>query len=377
MKPVTLLHLNTESGWRGGEAQTLRLVEGLGRRGHNCLLVTQPGSALRRRAESAGLRTMAIPMRGELDLAAARRLADIVRSERVELLHYHTAHAVTLGTLATLLCGRRPAIAARRVSFPLRSRIFGRLKYTWRVDRVVAVSEAIRRRLIGQGLRSERVVTVHSGIDPERFATGDRARFRASLTAPGSPGSGIRDSTFLIGTVGHLTAHKGIDLFLEAAALAAPEIPEALFLIAGRGEEEASLRLLAARLGILERVLFAGFRDDTPDLFAGLDLFVLASHSGEGSPAVLKESMAAGVALAATALEGVEEIVEDGCHGLLTPPRNAPALARAMVLLASDPALRTRLADAARERVREFTAERMVEKTEAIYRSIGPASWRD
>ena len=365
--PRTLLHLNTERGWRGGEAQTLRLLQGLSARGHRCLLVAQPGGPLERRAFAAGIPIAPIPMRGEFDLPAARRIAEIVARNDVALLHYHTAHAVTLGTLATLFCGRRPAVATRRVSFRLRGRLLGRLKYTWRVDRIVAVSRAIGDRLVAQGLDPGRVVVVHSGIDPERFASGDRRRFRDSLRTlkPDLP-----EAAVLVGTVGHLAAHKGVDLFLQSAALAAAEVPRAVFVIVGRGEEETRLRRLVERLGIRDRVIFTGFRDDMPDVFAGLDLFVLSSLSGEGSPAVVKEAMAAGVPLAASALDGLEEIVEDGRHGLLAPVGNAPALARAIILLASDGALRSRLAAAARARVGQFTAERMVDLTETVYRSI-------
>jgi glycosyltransferase involved in cell wall biosynthesis len=363
VNPRTVLHLNTEAGWRGGEAQTLRLAAGLQDRGLRCLIVGVPGGDLVRRAAAAGMEVVPIPMRGEFDIVAARALARLIREEGVDLLHGHTAHAVTLGTLATLAPGRRPAaVAARRLSFPLRRALLGRLKYSFRVDRVIAVSEAIRRLLIRQGLDPARVVTVHSGIDPERFGGGDRKRFRESLR----PVLGTQsDEAFLIGTAGHLAAHKGIDLFLAAA-----EIPQARFLVVGRGEGEPALRRDVARLGLEGRVVFAGFRDDMPDVFAGLDLFVLASTSGEGSPAVLKEAMAAGTPVVATALDGIEEIIEDARHGLLVPPGNAPALARSMILLARDRALRSGYAAAAKERVREFTADRMVEGTLSVYNSI-------
>ncbi len=363
--PSTILHLNTERSWRGGEAQTLRLAVGLRDRGHRCLVAAPPGSPLLQRAAGAGLEALPFRARGELDLTAALRLARILVTLRVQLLHDHTAHAVTLGTLASLFAGRRPVVATRRVSFPVRGRLLGRLKYSVRIDRLIAVSEAIRARLIALGFDPDHVVTVHSGIDPEPFERGDRSRFRATLRA--APGF---EQAFLVGTAGHLAAHKGIDLFLDAAALAARDLPHLRFVIIGRGEEEGRLRAQAARLGLSESVFFAGFRDDMPDVFAGLDLFVLSSLSGEGSPAVVKEAMAAGVALTATALEGLEEIVEDGRHGLLIPPGNAPALSRAIVLLASDAALRERLVAAARERVREFTADRMVEKTERVYHSV-------
>ncbi len=367
----TILHLNTERGWRGGESQTLALALGLRERGYRCLMALQPEGGLHERARAAGLACVPLAMRGEFDLRAARRLAELIRTERVDLLHYHTAHAVTLGTLAGLIGGRRPAVASRRVSFPLRGGPLARLKYSYRVDRVVAVSEAIRRGLIGRGLDPARVMTVHSGIDPDRFAGGDPARLRASLPAPGDTWGA---DTILIGTVGHLAAHKGFDRFLQAAALAARELPGARFVIVGGGKEEGALVRLAGRLDLDDRLVIAGFRNDMPDVFAGLDLFVLSSTSGEGSPAVLKEAMAAGVPLVAAALDGVEEIVEDGLHGLLTPLGDAPAMARAIVLLAQDRNLGQRFAAAARERVRVFTIERMVARTEAIYRTLEGAA---
>ena len=231
----------------------------------------------------------------------------------------------------------------------------------------MAVSGAIRRDLIARGFDPDRVVMVHSGIDPERFTRGDRSRFRGELRAthPGLPGD-----AFLVGTAGHLAVHKGIDLFLHAAVLAASELPLARFLVVGTGEDEPRLRSLADRLGLGTRVIFTGFREDMPDVYAGLDLFVLSSHAGEGSPAVVKEAMAAGLPVAATALDGLEEIVEDARHALLSPPGNAPALGRSIILLASDPALRARLSAAARERVRQFTADTMVEQTETVYHSV-------
>jgi glycosyltransferase involved in cell wall biosynthesis len=369
--PATILHINTESTWRGGEAQTLLLARGLRDRGHRCLVAGQPGSPLVRRATGSDLPTAPVAMRGELHLTAARRLAHVVREEGVDLLHYHTAHAVTLGTLASLICGRRPAVAARRLSFPLRNRIMGRFKYSFRVDRVIAVSEAIRRRLVAQGLDPRRVEVIHSGIQMERFVFSGTSRFRASL---GGGALGIRGGSFLIGTAGYLAPEKGFDLFIEAAALAIPELPDAIFAIIGGGGEEDALRRLAERRRILNRVLFAGFRDDMPDVFGGLDLFVLPSNVAEGSPAVLKEAMASGVPLVATALDGVDEIVEDGRHALLVPPGDVPALARAIVLMAADKALRTRLVEAARSKICEFTAERMVERTEAVYYALGVAS---
>jgi glycosyltransferase involved in cell wall biosynthesis len=364
--PAAVLHLNTETGWRGGEAQTLFLARGLAERGHASIVAAPPGSPLLERAAAAGLETVPIASRGEVDFGAARRLAAFLRRRPIDRLHYHTAHAVAIGGLASLGAGRRPAVASRRVSFRLHGGLLGRLKYTWRVDRVIAVSEAIRRGLVESGLPQERVVTVHSGVDLARFARGDRARFRAGLAATGWPAGAP-----LIGTAGHLAAHKGMDLFIDAAAEVALRRPDARFVVVGTGEEEAALRRRADERGLGDRLLFAGFRDDMPDVFAGLDLFVLASTSGEGSPAVVKEAMAAGAPVVASALDGLEEIIEDARHGLLVPPGSAPGLAAAIRSLLEDVALAGRLREAARLRAADFGIERMVDRTVAVYASLG------
>jgi L-malate glycosyltransferase len=369
--PHAVLHLSTEHGWRGGEAQALHLARGLVARGHGSVVAAPSGSPLLSHAGAAGLRTVPLDARGEWDLRAARSVARQCAASAVTVLHCHTAHAAGLGVLATLFGAKAAVVASRRVSFGLRHPFLGRLKYSWRVARVIAVSEAIRRSLIAQGLDARRVVTVHSGIDPERFRAGDRARGRRALLAASGRRGAWPETAWLVGTAGHLAAHKGIDLFLDAAAIAAPALPGARFVVVGDGERRADLEVRAARLGLGGKVLFAGFRDDMPDLLRGLDLFVLASHSGEGSPAVLKEAMAAGTPVAATALDGVEEIIEDARHGLLTPPGDARALAQAMRTVAEDAPLRARIVAAARERVQDFTLDRMVERTEAVYDAIG------
>ena len=364
--PATVVHLNTEHGWRGGEAQTLFLARGLAARGHASIVAAPPGSPLIERAAAAGLETWPLAARGDLDLPAARRLAALLARRPTHRLHCHTARAAAIGGLATLVAGRRPTVASRRVFSRLHGGVLGRLKYSWRVDRVIAVSEAIRRRLIATGLAPDKVVTVPSGIDLPRFGRGDRARFRGGLAATGWPADAI-----LVGTAGHLAAHKGIDRFIDAATLLARQRDDLRFLVVGTGGEAAALRRRAAEQGLGARLHFTGFRDDMPDVFAALDLFALASVAGEGSPAVLKEAMAAGVPVVATALAGVEEIVEGARHGLLVPPGDAAALAGALRTLLEDAALASRLRNAARLRASDFGIERMVARTEAVYASLG------
>lgn len=365
MTPWSVLHVNTERGWRGGEVQTLLLARGLRKLGHRCHLAVPPGSPLENRALGEGLPVTPIAARGEFDLAAAVRLANLLRALRVDLVHYHTSHAITLGTLASLLAGRQRSVATRRVSFPLTRNPLARLKYTVRVDRIIAVSEAIREALSAAGVPRERVTVIHSAVDLGRFdPLPDRAACRRDL--------GYGDAEFVVGSIGHLAAHKGHDVLVEAAARLAPAHPWLRVLVVGRGEREAELRRRVAAAGLEERFRLAGFRDDVTAILPALDLLAFPSLSGEGSPAVLKEAMACGVPVAASNISGVREVVRPGEDGLLIPPGDPAALAEAILFFARDRGRGPEFGRRGRERAGAFGVERMVERTEEVYRDLLP-----
>jgi len=363
MNPRTILHLNTERGWRGGEVQTLLLAMGLRDRGHRCHLAVPPASPLERAATREGIPVLPLKARGELDLLGVLQLAGHLRSLRPDLVHYHTSHAVTLGTLASFIAGRRATVASRRVSFPLARNPLARVKYTWRVDRILAVSEGIRETLEAAGVPRGRTAVIHSAVDLRRFSPpSDRSAVRRELgCAPGE---------FLVGAVGHLAAHKGHAFLVEAAARLATADPKFRFLLVGSGEEEVALRRRIEDAGLRERFHLTGFRDDVAAILPALDLLVFPSLSGEGSPAVLKEAMACGVALVASDISGVREVIRAGVEGVLVPPGDAPSLADAIQLFAGNAAMRLEFVARGLQRARAFGPERMVDSTELVYREL-------
>ena len=363
MKPLTILHVNTEPSWRGGEAQTLMLARGLADRGHRSLVALRRGSALEKAVARAGLAAIPLPMRGEFDPASVFGIGRALRDEDVDALHYHTSHAVSLGTLATLIAGRRPAVLTRRVSFSLRRNPLARFKYSYRIDHLIAVADGVRWVMIAEGIAPDRVTVIHSGIDLARFGKlPDRRRVRDEF--------GIEEGAFLVGSVGHLAAHKGQSTLLEALSLLVDPLPGLRLLMIGEGSERAALEATVKQGRLAGRVVFSGFREDVPELMSSLDMFVLASTSGEGSPAVIKEAMASGVPIVATELDGIREIVEDGKEAILVPPGNSERLAGAVRRVAGDPALRLAMTQAARTRVSEFSSDRMVDRTLEVYRQV-------
>lgn len=370
---MKVLHVNTERTWRGGEQQVLYLARGLAARRVEQELLCQQGSVLAARAREAGLPVWERRLRGEVDLPAARAIAARLRAGRFDLIHMHTSHAHTLGVLGARLAGRRRrgdrpvTVVSRRVDFSIHKRRFldfSRFKYTWKLDRILCVSGTIREVLLRDGLPPELPRVVHSGIDPARLhgAPDRREEHRREFRVPAGGA--------LVGNVGHCADHKGQRFLVAAAPAVLERHPGTRFVIVGEGELLEDLRAQARGLGLAERVLFPGFRSDVPSLLRSFDLFAFPSHL-EGLGTSVLDALAAGLPVVATTAGGIPEMIDDGVHGLLVPPRDPAALARALIALLDDPARARRLGDAGRARVlAEFTVERTVEKTLAEYREL-------
>ncbi|HUS58462.1 MAG TPA: glycosyltransferase family 4 protein [Planctomycetota bacterium] len=359
---LSSLHVNTEVSWRGGEQQVLHLLEGLTRRGLRAELAARPGCPLAERAAAAGVAVHPLSMWGEWDLAAALRLAGIMRRGRFGILHLHTSHAHGLGRLASLAAGGARVVVSRRVVFPVKGGIFGRLKYRSGIDKYIAISYAIRDALVCAGVAAERVAVVPSGVDASRFDGLRPAALRAEF--------GLPAQSRLVGVVGHLAASKGQQDFLAAAAIICEKFPDARFLLVGEGESLAALKRQAAELGIDSRVVFTGFRTDVPAVLAGLDVFVMPSHA-EGLCTAAIEAQMAGCAVVATDAGGLKEVVQDMQTGLAVSPGSPGALAEAICRLLADDSLRSRLGAAGRARAMEFfTVEKMVDGTRQVYECL-------
>jgi glycosyltransferase involved in cell wall biosynthesis len=174
-----------------------------------------------------------------------------------------------------------------------------------------------------------------------------------------------------VATAARLSAGKGVKTFLRAAAIVAGRHPTASFVVLGGGELEGPLQALARDLGIAERVVFAGWRDDVTRSLRGCEVFVHASRLGEGLPNAVLEAMMAGLPVVATDVGGTREAVVEGETGFLVGARDVPALAERVSRLLEDPELARRLGARGLEVAREkFSIEAMVARTEALYRSV-------
>lgn len=355
---LSIVHVNSNLPWRGGEQQVLYLTQWLHAQGHRSVVCCPPQSVLYERLHAAGLPCLALPMRHELDLQAAWRLGRYVQQQRADILHLHTPHAHTIGLLASPLARQARLIVARRSDFAPARHWLNRYKYASPRLHYVAVSQAVRQVLVASGVAAQRVETVYSGIDLHRFTK--------VTTAPPLFPAGTR----VIGTVGHLAGQKGHQYLLEAMALLVRDEPHLGMVLVGDGALRPALEAQAAELGIMPHVRFTGFQRDVLPLMQGFDLFVFSSYF-EGLGTAILDAMALGKPVVATHAGGIPEAVADGVTGVLVPPRDPQALAAALRQLLHHPEQAQRFGDAGRQRVEQhFTAEQMAHGTLQVYQRI-------
>jgi glycosyltransferase involved in cell wall biosynthesis len=232
-------------------------------------------------------------------------------------------------------------------------------------DCILVNADAVKEWLVGDGYDGSKIAVIRNGVDLARFDDlPPSVGLRRQL--------GLTDDTPLVGVISRLSRLKGLEHFLEAAAIIHSQVPGVRFLIVGETSPMdrhylGELKEYAERCGIAERVIFTGLRTDVPAVLASLTVSVMPSLNEALSNVVL-ESMAAGAPTVATRVGGTPEAVVDGVTGILVPPANSTALADAIVHLLNDQQLAVHLGRAARARIADqFSVRRMVRATEDLY----------
>jgi L-malate glycosyltransferase len=281
----------------------------------------------------------------------------------VDVVHAHKGIAHSIALFATYFSRRRPVLVVNRgVSFPLDA--FNRIKFHVRMDAAVTVCEDIKKVIVASGhLSPDRVNVIYAGVDLARFdpEKTDRERVRREW--------GVAAGETLLVQVG-AREWKGWKDLIRAAALLAGQFPKLKTAVVACEDDakKAEVSAFAREAGIEDRVLTIGFRSDMPDVLAAADIVADLSYEGLGITGTLREAMALGKPVIASAAGGNPELVVDGESGILVPPRDPAAMAAAIRRLLTDPALAARLASGGRQRVEAgFSSEVRLDRIEALY----------
>jgi glycosyltransferase involved in cell wall biosynthesis len=366
MSSPSILQLISSSGLYGAERVLLELASywrDLGWGSHVGVFraPSQPLPEVGVEARRRGIPTLEIVARGQLDVAALRQLAAFVAEHGIDLVHSHGYKPDVFLALAALpRTTRRVATCHTWYSRSLKLLVYELIDkiVLHRFDHVVLVSPQLVDEVAAAGIPGERCTLIENGVSElERPDDETRAALRASL--------GCGPDERMILRVGRLDADKGNDTLLHA--LRELGARRYRLVLAGDGPDRPLLEALARELGLASRVLFAGYRRDVPALLSACDLFVVSSPK-EGLPMVLLEAMAARAPIVTTAVGAIPAVIADGVHGLLVPPSDPHALARALGSALDDPARMARLAGAAHARFLERHSQRaMGERYRALF----------
>lgn len=357
---MKVLLVNSEQGLRGGEHQTVALGLGLRERGCDvCLCVREGAAIIERIPRSIPLITAPFePVPG----ATLRTLLRCITGWRPGILHAQTSRAHAHLRFARLFVKNPPPlVVSRRVAFPISRGIAGWLKYRTGVAHYIPISAAAARALRDGGVPEERMTIVPSGIPVERFGA---ARGDETILA----GWGVGGNVDVIGTIAAFEREKGYDVLLEAVKRVVRRHAGCRFVWLGDGGGRKRLDRMIDAEGLGGTVITSPLDAPLETVLPHFRLFVLPSLS-EGLSTALIAALAAGIPAIASDTGGIPEVIHGGC-GVLVPPGDAKALARAITDLLEDEDKRTTLSAKGRERARFYDITRTIDSTFGIYRSV-------
>jgi len=216
------------------------------------------------------------------------------------------------------------------------------------ITRILASSRFVWERLVeSYGISPEKIDLLYNGVNLRRFSPErDGSALRREI--------GIGPRQLVVSFIGHLIFDKGVNYFLDAAAVLLAERRSARFLVVGTGKDAARFKQQARELGIDREVIFTGCRDDVENVQAATDIVVMPSQWPEAMGLVLLETMASGNPIVATRVGGISEAIEDGVTGILVPPGQSGGIVRALRRLLDDPNLRRQMGEMARRRAEQM-----------------------
>jgi glycosyltransferase involved in cell wall biosynthesis len=381
-----VLYLNPTSEVGGAERSLIDLLEHLDRRQYHPIVCFPKEGKFASKLTGMGIEVKMIPLPEGVSqlsrqngnsrllrlLATPRHLlptiietAAFVRSKHIDLIVTNGIKCHVIGSMVSSMTGTKLIWHVRDFTETGLVRFLLTSMGRFFPDRIIANSRAVESIFSKCG----QVVAIHNGIDLARFDLRiDGGKVRSKL--------GVGEGVQLIGTVGHFAPLKGYEeLILAMNEVVRRGFDVKLSLVGdciyphSKAYRER-LVTLADSMGLRERIILAGFREDIPELLASFDLFVLPSRS-EGFGRVNLEAMAMGKPVISTNVGGIPEVVVDGVTGILVPPGEPNALSRALMKLLADPSQRESMGREGRRRVEEhFTLQVHVQRIQEIYRDV-------
>lgn len=365
---MRILQISSATNFGGGERHFVDLCKGLSVNGHDVFAALRVENDWREKLSFLPERNfIKLRLKNSFDIFSARKLAEFIRSNNIEIVHAHLARDYPAASLAVRFAPAAKLVLTRHVLFPVN---FLQKFVLSNVSKVIAVSGAVEINL-QKTFPAEKIAVIYNGINTEKWAKTNQKKIRESFRLAHD----IPFDSLLIGIVGELKPLKGQEDFVLAAQITAEKFPDAHFVVVGKDNSRSrdfrqKLKRLVKVFGLEARFLWLDWVEETIELLGALDVFVSASHSESFGLAIV-EAMASSRSVVVTETAGALEIIEDNKTGKLVSIGNPVELAEAVGALLADENLRRELGENARKAaLSKFGIERMVDETEKIYREI-------
>ena len=313
MKSLHILHSESATGWGGQEIRIFQESQLLLERGHRVSLVCQPTSYLCKKSlaiSSPNFNCYPLLMKSTANPFSIVSIFKILKKTKADIIHTHSSiDSWLVGSVAKL--SQIPVIRSRHISIPIKNMFPNNWLYSRIPRKIITSGEAISEVVKSvPGVNPGNVKSVSAGVDFRRFdfkINGIKIREELGVN-PGQP---------LIGKIGVIRGWKGYNYLLEAAPIILKKFPDSRFVFVGSGPGFEQTKSIAKSLGLEQKLTFLGHRDDIPEIMAGLDIQVLASFAGEGTPQVIPQAFAMKTPLVATRVGSIPEMLGQGKRGCL------------------------------------------------------------
>lgn len=360
---MNVLHLSSEKTWRGGEQQIAYLIEESLKAGVNCHVACRKNTPFEAWCVAKKIPFIALPFANEFDFYTATQIKKYCLKHKIEIVHAHSAHSHAISVWADLMGNKAKIILSRRVDFPVKNNLLSRFKYNYQgITRIICVSEKIRQVMMPSLKHPEVCVTVHSGIDLERFKNSQN-------TGKLHREFNLRPELPIIGNISAIADQKDYFTFVNTAELLLKQGLQAKFFIIGDGPMRAEIEAYVQQKNLTEHIIFTGFRNDIPEILPELDVFLITSKT-EGLGTTILDAFACHVPVVATKGGGIPEIVKDGETGLLAEIHDAKTLGFQVKKVLDDSTLRDFLTQNAYRFLQHFTKENTAKRTLEIYEQV-------
>ena len=383
MKKIKIMRIIARLNIGGPAIHTILLSEGLDKTRFESILVTgvvdKHEGDMAYLAQEKGITPIIIPALGRSlnianDISTFIKIFSLIRKEKPDIVHTHTAKAGTLGRLAAMLYNifriREKCLLIHTFHGHVLHSYFGKSKSTLFVwierflarftDTIIAVSESVKKDLLSLAIGNKnKIITIPLGLELEPYLGINRLAKDSN------------DGATSIGIIGRLVPVKNHKMFLRVAkGLKEAVAPEKMrFLVVGDGPLRSELEQYAQELGISEDVTFAGWVKNLQDVYSQLDIAALTSLN-EGTPVALIEAQAAACPCVATDVGGMQDVIENEKSGFLVPSGDKKSFLNALLELIKSPQRARSMGDYGRNAVKnKFSKDRLIKDIEMLYES--------